>query len=180
MASKMLGKELDAITKVDRQTGKIGDLSAGFGGSVGAWRRQIVDERSDFADQGRYREVAAGASADREVLARPRALYSDRDQDRAIGLCRHAAGSDHHGPFRSRQSVPHAAVGTRDHLSRSAPGALEVRGLSARRGVQGQRSPAMEGRARLARNLHRERGAGDRARHSGGGDRAHGSPRPPV
>ena len=44
----MLGKELDAITKVDRQTGKIGDLSAGFGGSVGAWRRQIVDERSDF------------------------------------------------------------------------------------------------------------------------------------
>ena len=48
-ASKMLGKELDAITKVDRQTGKIGDLSAGFGGSVGAWRRQIVDERSDFA-----------------------------------------------------------------------------------------------------------------------------------
>ena len=48
-ASKMLGKELDAITKIDRQTGKIGDLSAGFGGSVGAWRRQIVDERSDFA-----------------------------------------------------------------------------------------------------------------------------------
>ena len=38
-ASKMLGKDLDAITKVDRQTGKIGDLSAGFGGSVGAWRR---------------------------------------------------------------------------------------------------------------------------------------------
>ena len=48
-ASKMLNKELDAITKVDRQTGKIGDLSAGFGGSVGAWRRQIVDERSDVA-----------------------------------------------------------------------------------------------------------------------------------
>ena len=48
-ASKMLGKELDAITKLDRQTGKIGDLSAGFGGSVGAWRRQIVDERSDLA-----------------------------------------------------------------------------------------------------------------------------------
>jgi DNA polymerase len=47
-AAKMLGKELDAITKIDRQTGKIGDLSAGFGGSVGAWRRQIVDERSDF------------------------------------------------------------------------------------------------------------------------------------
>ena len=45
----MLGKDLDAITKVDRQTGKIGDLSAGFGGSVGAWRRQIVDERSDVA-----------------------------------------------------------------------------------------------------------------------------------
>ena len=49
IASKMLGKDLDAISKVDRQTGKIGELSAGFGGSVGAWRRQIVDERSDLA-----------------------------------------------------------------------------------------------------------------------------------
>jgi DNA polymerase len=49
IASKMLGKDLDAISKVDRQTGKIGDLSAGFGGSVGAWRRQIADDRSDVA-----------------------------------------------------------------------------------------------------------------------------------
>jgi DNA polymerase len=49
IASKMLNKDLDAITKVDRYTGKIGELSAGFGGSVGAWRRQIVDDRSDFA-----------------------------------------------------------------------------------------------------------------------------------
>jgi Toprim domain/CHC2 zinc finger len=49
IASKMLGKDLDAISKVDRQTGKIGELSAGFGGSVGAWRRQIADDRSDVA-----------------------------------------------------------------------------------------------------------------------------------
>jgi DNA polymerase family A/Toprim domain/CHC2 zinc finger len=49
IASKMLNKDLDAITKVDRYTGKIGELSAGFGGSVGAWRRQIADDRSDFA-----------------------------------------------------------------------------------------------------------------------------------
>jgi DNA polymerase len=49
IASKMLNKDLDAITKIDRYTGKIGELSAGFGGSVGAWRRQIVDDRSDFA-----------------------------------------------------------------------------------------------------------------------------------
>jgi DNA polymerase len=49
IASKMLNKNLDAITKIDRHTGKIGELSAGFGGSVGAWRRQIVDDRSDFA-----------------------------------------------------------------------------------------------------------------------------------
>jgi hypothetical protein len=49
IASKMLGKDLDAINKVDRYTGKIGELSAGFGGSVGAWRRQIADDRSDFA-----------------------------------------------------------------------------------------------------------------------------------
>jgi hypothetical protein len=45
----MLNKELDAINKVDRQTGKIGDLSAGFGGSVGAWRKLVVDDRSDSA-----------------------------------------------------------------------------------------------------------------------------------
>ena len=49
VASKMLDKDLDAISKADRQTGKIGDLSAGFGGSVGAWRKWVVDDRSDFA-----------------------------------------------------------------------------------------------------------------------------------
>jgi DNA polymerase len=49
IASRMLGKDLDAITKLDRQTGKIGELSAGFGGSVGAWRRLIADDRPDSA-----------------------------------------------------------------------------------------------------------------------------------
>ena len=178
-ASKMLGKELDAITKVDRQTGKIGDLSAGFGGSVGAWRRQIVDERSDFAIK---------ADIEKWRRAHPRIVKFWHDLARCIRIAIKTGQSvyvgtppgDDHGPFRSRQSVPHAAVGTRDHLSRGAPRALEVRGLSARRGVQGQRPPAVEGRARLARHLHRERGAGDRARHSGGGDRTHGSPRPCV
>src|SRR4029079_11523995 len=51
-ARKLLYKGPDDITKVDRQTGKIGDLSAGFGGSVGAWRKQIVDDRSDFEIKG--------------------------------------------------------------------------------------------------------------------------------
>jgi DNA polymerase len=49
VASRMLNKDLDAISKVDRQTGKIGDLSAGFGGSVGAWRKLVVDDRPDNA-----------------------------------------------------------------------------------------------------------------------------------
>lgn len=49
VASRMLNKDLDAINKIDRQTGKIGDLSAGFGGSIGAWRKQIVDDRPDSA-----------------------------------------------------------------------------------------------------------------------------------
>jgi hypothetical protein len=49
IASRMLGKDLDAITKLDRQIGKIGELSAGFGGSIGAWRRLIADDRPDSA-----------------------------------------------------------------------------------------------------------------------------------
>jgi Toprim domain/CHC2 zinc finger len=49
IASRMLNKDLDAITKLDRQTGKIGELAAGFGGSVGAWRRFVTDDRSDVA-----------------------------------------------------------------------------------------------------------------------------------
>ena len=99
IASKMLGKDLDAISKVDRQTGKIGDLSAGFGGSVGAWRRQIADDRSDVAIKADIEKWRRAHPRDREILARPRALHSHRDQDRPIGLCRHAAGTHHHRPF---------------------------------------------------------------------------------
>ena len=178
IASKMLGKDLDAISKVDRQTGKIGELSAGFGGSVGAWRRQIADDRSD---------AAIKADIEKWRRAHPRVVKFWHDLARCIRIAIKTGQSVYVGTppgptitaqFRSREFVSHPAVGTLDHLSRSAPGAVEVRGLSARRHVQGQRAQAVEGDARLARNLHRECGAGDRARHPGGGDRADGGPRP--
>jgi DNA polymerase len=49
VARKMLNRPEDAeINSAERQLGKGGDLSAGFGGSVGAWRRIIHhDRRSD-------------------------------------------------------------------------------------------------------------------------------------
>ena len=48
-AARMLRKDVLAITKPERQLGKAAELSAGFGGSVGAWRRIAHDEdvRSD-------------------------------------------------------------------------------------------------------------------------------------
>src|SRR6516225_8708490 len=48
-AARMLRKDVLAIAKPERQLGKAGELSAGFGGSVGAWRRIAHDEdvRSD-------------------------------------------------------------------------------------------------------------------------------------
>jgi DNA polymerase len=48
-AAQMLRKDVLAITKPERQLGKSGELSAGFGGSLGAWRRIAHDEdiRSD-------------------------------------------------------------------------------------------------------------------------------------
>jgi DNA polymerase len=50
VAARMLNKDIDAITTLDRQTGKGGDLAAGFGGSVGAWRRLMADDtRSNAA-----------------------------------------------------------------------------------------------------------------------------------
>jgi DNA polymerase len=48
VAARMLGKNIETITTLNRQTGKGGDLAAGFGGSVGAWRRLMPnDTRSD-------------------------------------------------------------------------------------------------------------------------------------
>ena len=48
-AARMLRKDVLAIAKPERQLGKAAELSAGFGGSVGAWRRIAHDEdvRSD-------------------------------------------------------------------------------------------------------------------------------------
>jgi DNA polymerase len=48
-AARMLCKDVLAIGKPERQLGKAAELSAGFGGSVGAWRRIAHDEdvRSD-------------------------------------------------------------------------------------------------------------------------------------
>jgi DNA polymerase len=48
-AARMLQKDVLAIAKPERQLGKAAELSAGFGGSVGAWRRIAHDEdiRSD-------------------------------------------------------------------------------------------------------------------------------------
>jgi DNA polymerase len=49
VARKMLHKPADAeISAVERQLGKCGELAAGFGGAVGAWRRIVPhDPRSD-------------------------------------------------------------------------------------------------------------------------------------
>jgi hypothetical protein len=77
IASKMLGKDLDAIGKVDRQIGKIGELSAGFGGSVGAWRRQIADDRSD---------VAIKADIEKWRRAHPRVVKFWHDLARCIRI----------------------------------------------------------------------------------------------
>jgi DNA polymerase len=49
VASKMLSVPLDQVGKAQRQQGKAGDLSCGYAGSVGAWRRIVgpKDARSD-------------------------------------------------------------------------------------------------------------------------------------
>jgi DNA polymerase len=44
VAAQMLRKDVLAITKPERQTGKSAELAAGFGGSVGAWRRIAGDD----------------------------------------------------------------------------------------------------------------------------------------
>jgi hypothetical protein len=44
IAAKMLRKDIAAITAPERQQGKCAELAAGFGGSVGAWRRIAGDD----------------------------------------------------------------------------------------------------------------------------------------
>jgi DNA polymerase len=45
LAARMLGKDIGIVTAADRQLGKAGELAAGFGGAVGAWRRLLPDDR---------------------------------------------------------------------------------------------------------------------------------------
>jgi hypothetical protein len=56
---------------------KIGELSAGFGGSVGAWRRQITDDRSD---------VAIKADIEKWRRAHPRVVKFWHDLARCIRI----------------------------------------------------------------------------------------------
>jgi DNA polymerase len=44
VAARMLHKEIATITSAERQQGKAAELAAGFGGSVGAWRRIAGDD----------------------------------------------------------------------------------------------------------------------------------------
>ena len=109
----MLGKDLDAITKLDRQTGKIGDSAAGFGGSVGAWRRHDAQRpRSDAAIKADIEKWRRAHPRGGEVLARSRALHSHRHQDRAIGLssARRRVPPSRRS-FEAGKSVSHAAEG---------------------------------------------------------------------
>jgi DNA polymerase len=48
-AARMLRKDVLAISKIERQTGKCAELSAGFGGALGAWRKiaHDADTRTD-------------------------------------------------------------------------------------------------------------------------------------
>jgi hypothetical protein len=50
IAGKMLNKDAVDITKAERQQGKCAELSCGFGGSVGAWRKIAGDDGRDDAE----------------------------------------------------------------------------------------------------------------------------------
>jgi DNA polymerase len=51
IAARLLRKNIDSISKAERQTpGKGAELSCGFGGSVGAWRRIIKDDSRTDAE----------------------------------------------------------------------------------------------------------------------------------
>ena len=51
VAAKMLQRnDVSGITKEERGKGKAGDLACGFGGSVGAWRRIVPDDKRSDAE----------------------------------------------------------------------------------------------------------------------------------
>ena len=85
VAAKMLRKNDPAgLTTEERNKGKAGDLACGFGGSVGAWRRIVPDDkRSDRGNPRRYPRLARRPSQDGRILARARAGDSDRHSHRA-------------------------------------------------------------------------------------------------
>ena len=174
----MLGKDLDAISKVDRQTGKIGELSAGFGGSVGAWRRQIADDRSD---------VAIKADIEKWRRAHPRVVKFWHDLARCIRIAMKTGQSVYVGTPPGPTITANFEAG---NLYLTLPIGRAITYPEARlvpSKFEGYPADVMfKDNARrqwketrgLARNLHRERGAGYRARHPGGGDRADGGARP--
>jgi DNA polymerase len=80
-AARMLRKDVLGVTKPDRQLGKAGELSAGFGGSVGAWRRIAHDEdvRSDA-------EVLALVKQWRDAHPAIRALWRELAQAARVAI----------------------------------------------------------------------------------------------
>jgi DNA polymerase len=71
IAGKMLRKDVAAITSPERQQGKCAELAAGFGGSVGAWRRIAGDDGRTDA------EVAAIIQQWRDAHPMIRAFWRD-------------------------------------------------------------------------------------------------------
>jgi DNA polymerase len=80
-AARMLRKDVLAIAKPERQLGKAGELSAGFGGSIGAWRRIAHDEdiRSDA-------EVLAYVKQWRDAHPAIRALWRELAQAARVAI----------------------------------------------------------------------------------------------
>jgi DNA polymerase len=80
-AARMLQKDVLAIVKPERQLGKAAELSAGFGGSVGAWRRIAHDEdiRSDA-------EVLAFIKQWRDAHPAVRALWRELAQAARVAI----------------------------------------------------------------------------------------------
>jgi DNA polymerase len=80
-AARMLQKDVLAISKPERQLGKAAELSAGFGGSVGAWRRIAHDEdiRSDA-------EVLALVKQWRDAHPAIRAFWKELAQAARVGI----------------------------------------------------------------------------------------------
>ena len=63
IAARLLRKDVDGISKAERQTpGKGAELSCGFGGSVGAWRR-IIGDRDPRSDAEIMQDVVAWRDA---------------------------------------------------------------------------------------------------------------------